>query len=179
MKTESTLERLQSLLPEVFNPKPQTGDLYLRLDISSSLHAAIPLKRVVETLRLPAQRITPIPNMPPHALGLMESRNKIFWVLDLAKRLAIPQNRTRIREHNIVIVALPTLSYSPSQESESLLLGLSVHQIQATLRLTPEELNFETGNIASELQPYFQGWFHYHRAKTLLLNINAIASNDE
>ena len=173
MQTETALERLQNLLPDVFNPKPQTGVLYLRFDLASSLQAVIPLTRVIETLQMPAQRITPIPNMPTYALGLMENRNKVFWALDLAQRLNLSSGGRRIRQHNIVIVNLPSLS---DQETDSLLLGLSVQRIQTTIRLHPDEMNFETDGISPELQSYFQGWFEHQGSQLFMLNIDAIAS---
>ena len=179
MQTETTLERLQTLLPDVFNLKPQTGDLYLRFDLASSLQVAIPLIRVIETLQLPAQRITPIPNMPTYILGLMENRNKVFWAIDLAQRLKFTQSRRRVRQHNIVIVNLSTDSSASDQGPDSLLIGLSIQQIQTTLRLHPEELNFDVGTIKSELQPYFQGWFEHQEKKIFLLDIDAIVTMDE
>lgn len=175
MQTETTFERLQSLLPEVFDSKRQTGELYLRFCLSSSLYAAVPLIRIVETLRLSTISITPIPNMPAYTLGLMGNRSQVFWVLDLAQRLNLTQRNRRIRHHNIVIVGFPDIA---DQSSNSLLLGLSVQQIQTTLRLHPEELNFEAGDIMPELQPYCQGWFQHQGEQTFLLNVDALVSTD-
>lgn len=175
MQAETSFERLQSLLPEVFNSKRQTGELYLRFCLSSSLYAAVPLTRIVETLRLSTISITPIPNMPAYTLGLMGNRSQVFWVLDLAQRLNLLQENRRIRRHNVVVVGLPDIAH---QSPNSLLLGLSVQQIQTTLRVHPEELNFEADGIAPELQPYFQGWFQYQGEQTLLLDVDALVSTD-
>ncbi|ESA32818.1 chemotaxis signal transduction protein [Leptolyngbya sp. Heron Island J] len=175
MQTETPLERLQVLLPDVFNPKPQTGDLYLRFYLSSSLYAAIPLNRIVETLRISATSITPIPNMPAYILGLTGNRSNVFWILDLAQRLALPQTAKRLRHYNIIVVELLGMT---QPETKKLWLGFTTQQIQNTLRLQPEELNFEVSNIMPELQPYLQGWFQHQGEKTLLLNIDAIAQAD-
>ncbi|MBE9065280.1 chemotaxis protein CheW [Leptolyngbya cf. ectocarpi LEGE 11479] len=175
MQTETTFERLQSLLPEVFSSKRQTGELYLRFCLSSSLYAAVPLTRIVETLRLSTISITPIPNMPAYTLGLMGNRSQVFWVLDLAQRLNLTQGNKRIRHHNVVVVGLPDITH---QNPNSLLLGLSVQQIQTTLRLHPEEVNFEADDIVPELQPYCQGWFKHQGEQTFLLNVDALVSTD-
>ncbi len=175
MQTETTLERLQSLLPDVFNPKPQIGDLYLRFCLTSSLYAAIPLAKIVETLRVPTTSITPIPNMPAYTLGLMGNRSKVFWALDLAQRLSLTQGSRHLRHHNVIVVELLTMAH---QGAETIWLGLTVQQIQTTLRLHPEEFKFEVDNITPKLQPYFQGWFQHNGEKTLLLDVDAIASAD-
>ncbi len=175
MQTETTLERLQLLLPDVFNPKPQTGDLYLRFCITPSIYAAVPITRVRETLRLPTKSITPIPNMPAHTLGLMENRNKVFWVLDLAQQLALTQNPQRVRHHNVIVVELLAMAH---QGAASLLLGLSVQQIQTTVRLNPGALTFNPDGIRPELQPYFQGCFQADDEQTILFNIDAMVNAD-
>ncbi len=173
MQTKTTFERLQSLLPDVFNPKPQRGDLYLRFRLAPSLYAAIPLAKIVETLRIPATSITPIPNMPVYILGLVGNRSKVFWALDLAQRLGLSQGSRRLRYYSIIIVEILTLA---QQGAETSWLGLSVQQIQTTFRLHQEELSFDIGGIEPNLQPYCEGWFQHNSEKTLLLNVDAIAS---
>lgn len=173
MQTETTLERLQSLLPDVFNPKPQRGDLYLRFQLIPSLYAAIPLAKIVETLRISATSITPIPNMPTYTLGLMGNRSQVFWALDLAQRLGLSQGSRRLRYHTIIIIEILTIA---NQGAETSWLGFSVQQIQTTFRLHREELTFDIDDIEPNLQPYCEGWFQHNNEKTLLLNVDAIAS---
>ena len=180
MQTQTSLDRLQMLLPEVFNPTSQTGDLYLKCVIGPSLKAAIPLKQIVETLRIPAQSITPIPNMPAWTLGLMGSQGKIFWAIDLAQLLEVSQDNFRSRQYDIIVVE--TLPISPSETTpanhgaESLLLGLSVQQIQRTLRLQPDELELSVLDTMSGLIPYIQGRVQQNDDELLILNVEAISN---
>lgn len=175
MQTETALERLQRLLPDVFNPKPQTGDLYLRFCVAPSLYAAIPIERIVETLYIPENSITPIPNMPAHILGLMGNRSNVFWALDLGRLLDLNRRTMRIQHHHIIVVESLPMEH---QGAGALWLGLSVQNVQTTLRLHLDRLNFTTEDLTPQVQPYVQGWFQHNDDKTLLLNVDAIASKD-
>ncbi|MDJ0706260.1 MAG: chemotaxis protein CheW [Leptolyngbyaceae cyanobacterium MO_188.B28] len=178
MSTQTSLDRLQSLLPEVFNPTPQTGDLYLKFNLGSSLKAVISLSQIVETLRIPAQSITPIPNMPAYTLGLMGSQGKIFWAIDLAQLLRVPQKNLRSRQYEVIVVE--ALSFSPADTlhsdngAEGLLLGLSVQQIQRTLRFLPDELEPAPVDAMPGLLPFMQGRVKQNGDEMLILNVEAI-----
>ncbi|NET37150.1 MAG: hypothetical protein F6K19_34865 [Cyanothece sp. SIO1E1] len=173
MQTKTPTERLQVLLPDVFAPKSKTGQLYLRFRLATSLNAAISLERVVETLRIPAQGITPMPNMSPCNLGLMNNQGKIFWAIDLANLLGVSQADSRPRQYEIIVIEMLSAA---RQESEQLLLGLSVQQIQSTLRLTPAQVQASTHDVMPELLPYLQGQFQQQGEETWLLNVEAISN---
>ena len=168
------------LLPEVFNPKQQTGELYLKFNLAPSLNAAISLRRIVETLRIPAQSITPIANMPPYTLGLMGSQGKIFWAIDLAQGLGICSEKFRARQYDIIVVEALSIRQSASahvdNDAEVLLLGLSVQQIQRTLRLQPDELEPPVVEAIPDLLPYVQGQTQQNGDEILILNIEAISN---
>ena len=180
MQTQPSLDRLQVLLPEVFNPKPQTGELYLKFDLGSSLSAAISLGQIVETLRIPVQSITPIPNMPPCTLGLIGSQGKIFWAIDLAQLLGVSQEKFRSRQYDIIVVeALPITQLDKTDfdnDAEVLLLGLSVQQIQRTLRLQPGELEPPLVEATLDLAHYVQGRVRQNGDEMLILNVEAISN---
>ena len=178
MPIQTSLDRLQSLLPEVFNPTPQTGDLYLKFNLGSSLKAVISLSQIVETVRIPAQSITPIPNMPAYTLGLMGSQGKIFWAIDLAQLLGISQENLRCRQYEVIVVEALSISPSdtlhPDNETEGLLLGLSVQQIQRTLRFLPDELESSPVDTMPGLLPFIQGRVQQNGDEMMILSVEAI-----
>lgn len=180
-QARSSLDRLQSLLPEVFTPKESIGELILRFQLGNGINAAISLERIVETLRLPAQSLTPMPNMPACTLGLMENQGKVFWAVDLAQALGLTQGAARTREYEIIIVeALPldnsTTAAANSANGEALLLGLVVAKIRNTLRLPAEEIKAAAPTAPSVLQPYIQGCFNRDGDETLILSVEALSN---
>ncbi len=182
LQARSSLDRLQSLLPEVFTPKSRTGELFLRFQLGNNINAAISLERIVETLRIPAQRITPMPNMPACTLGLLENQGKVFWAVDLAKALGLNQGATRTREYEIIIVeALPldnsTTAAANFANGETLLLGLVVAKIRSTLRLQSDEIEKTVPlKDLSVLEAYVQGSFHRDGDETLILSVEALSN---
>jgi positive phototaxis protein PixI len=57
-----TTDRLQALLPQLFNPSMTEGEAFLRMQLSEAITVAIPLNRIEETHLLPQTQITPMPN---------------------------------------------------------------------------------------------------------------------
>lgn len=180
LQERSSLDRLQSLLPEVFTPSSRTGELFLRFQIGQNLNAAISLERIVETLRLPAQGLTPMPNMPACTLGLMENQGKVFWAVDLAQALGLTQAAARTREYEIIIIeSLPldnSATASNTNNGETLLLGLAVAKIRSTLRLQPEEFQASNAPSMPALQPYVQGCFQRDDDETFILSVEALSN---
>lgn len=171
--TQTPIERLQALLPDVFEPQAKSGELYLKFYLSSSLTAAIPLVRVVETLRISDHQISPIPNMPASVLGLMSHQGKILWAIDLSKLLKVPQKDVRSRQYDIIVVEV---ILDDNQESDFQFLGLYVPKIQGTLRINPEELMFPFEKKMPGLTPYLKGQFQWQDENLFLLDVDAVCS---
>lgn len=175
MQTLKPIERLQQLLPELFNPQSQSGDLFLKFQLDPQIQATIPLGYVVETLQVAADLITPIPNMPTSVLGLMNLKGRVFWVVDLPRMLAL-SGGGRSRQHEIIVVqSLVKTNLNPGGTNEGLLLGLSVPQIRGTLRLSADSLTAIPEDYRLELQPYLQGQIRQDGETWIVLNVEAIA----
>lgn len=180
-QARSSIDRLQLLLPEVFTPQEdRVGEMLLRFQLGDGLNVAISLERIVETLRLPVESLTPMPNMPACTLGLMENQGKVFWVVDLAQALGLTQGSPRTREYEIIIIdALPLDNSSTANASasgETLLLSLAVAKIRSTLRLAPDEMDAATDDVMPMLQPYVQGRFQRDGEQTLILSVEALSN---
>ncbi|MEM9007599.1 MAG: chemotaxis protein CheW [Cyanobacteria bacterium P01_F01_bin.86] len=172
MQTKTSIERLQALLPDVFEPQAKTGQLYLGFRVGSVLNAAFPLGKVVETLQVSASSITPLPNMPASVLGLMNNQDKIFWAIDLAFLLGVRQEFHHFRQYNMIIVEMLSIG----QDNDSLLLGLAVDQIQSTLRLDIDKVEPPNSDHSRHLLPYLDGQLWQQGKEILLLNLDAIFS---
>ena len=64
MSSLTTTDRLQELLPQLFNTQKLEGDYYLRFQLTDEISGLINLKYVQESLTIKGDRITAVPNLP-------------------------------------------------------------------------------------------------------------------
>jgi purine-binding chemotaxis protein CheW len=130
------------------NPELQSldGDLHLRFLLTSGLELALPAIGVREILSPPPDRITPIPNISPLMLGVINLRGQVIWVADLGQFLGdtVPLNTNR---NEIPVVAI---------ESEDVILGLAVEQVLGTEWLAADQLRIPM-DIPDAMAPFLQG----------------------
>ena len=176
-------ERLQRLLPELFNPSPCSGEPFLRLQLTSDLTIALALSWVEETLLISTRLVTPIPNTPTHVLGLMSSKGQVFWAINLAQLLGLPITLEPSQYYEVVIIrALPMASDPGSNRgaliansSNDLFWGLVAPKIRGTIRLSPMDITSPVNQVKASLQPYLHGQVVLDREAILVLSAEAIA----
>ena len=197
MQTAQSLtpvDRLQQLLPELFNPAPPAGQQFLRLQLTADLTIALALDWVEESLQINTQLVTPIPNMPPSVLGLMSSKGQIFWAINLTGLLELPIETALTQYYEVVVIkALPIDSYpNPNQgyptpeTGNELFLGLVVPKIKGTIRLSPDDIiSFKAEVVSAEvaspeieasLQPYLSGRALFDNDTLFILSAAAIGT---
>ncbi len=192
-------DRLKQLLPELFNPSLPSGQQFLRLQLSPELTIAIELTWVEESLQLPTQMVTPIPNMPPSVLGLMSSKGQVFWAVNLAEQLNLPIALKPSQYYEIVVIRTSTDDAMASDVSgqrpdrgdtaegqtgslgEQQFLGLVIPKIRGPIRLSPEDITLPTAEAHANkshanLLPYLTGQAVVDDEMVLLLNAGAIAA---
>ena len=81
----SSIERLQHLLPQLFNPIQLEGEPFLRVQLTPEITAGFSLELVEEVQCIDLSRITPMPNMPQEVLGLIQLKGYVLWLVDLAQ----------------------------------------------------------------------------------------------
>ena len=123
---------------------------YLSLQLNRDVTAAVQLKYTRETLVLPTERLTQIPNVHPCLMGLIEQRSNVFWVLDLPQFLGFaPIDATAIDLHIAIL------------QIDNAFLGLGVNRIGRVVRFTEDEivspLEFPKTKIAIEAVPFLRG----------------------
>lgn len=191
MSTNSSVSRLQELLPQLFQASEIKGDLYLNLNLDSELSSLISMDNVQESLFVSSEKITPIPNMPKGVMGLMSSRDAVFLVMDLPQLMGLSPLSMYLRQYNIVVLDYSKY-YSPSESySEKLLIGFAVHKIQRVNRVLPEEITtlenpdaeIENTYAESELEEinkiskhYFSGIIRKKEGELMILDLGKILS---
>ncbi|MEO0456078.1 MAG: chemotaxis protein CheW [Cyanobacteria bacterium P01_A01_bin.114] len=177
-------DRLQQLLPELFEPTSAPGEKFLRLSLAPDLTVALALSWVEESLLISTQLVTPIPNMPPSVLGLMSSKGQVFWAVNLAQLLKLPAVLAPSQSYEVVVIrALPTSSDQMSDDGfltqdtrRQLFLGLVVPKIRGTVRLSREEIVSPIDEVEANLQPYLSGQVVVDDETILVLSAEAIGA---
>lgn len=183
-QTLNTTDRLQQLLPDVFNPKTVAGEQFLRVQLTPDLTIALALSWVEESLLLPTQLVTPMPNMPPSVLGLMSSKDQVFWAINLAQLLELPIVLEPSQHYEVVVIrALPTDSDQFSGPKkvdtsiyEELYLGLVVPKIRSSVRLLQDDIVSPVNEVDANLHPYLSGQVVVDGEVVLVLSAEAIGA---
>lgn len=153
MTATASLTRLQTLLPHLFEPVQRFGQPYLRFQLTAEISALMGMDAVHEALLVSSQHLTPIPNMPSSSLGVMHSRDHVFFVVDLAQLLQL--SGTLGNRHQYTVIVMQTGGQGIKENG--ILLGLAVNSIQGTTRLMPEDLVSPEGHFPESLTPCLQG----------------------
>lgn len=155
MTSSSPASRIQANLQELFKAKLAPGDTYIRFRLTAEITALLPMKQVQESLIIEAEKITPLPNLPESILGMMNSRDRVFCVIDLAQLLEIPSRLIFSRQYQIIVV---DIAESIKTEEQKLYLGIAVGEIQGLDRIGANQINSATKIFATGLAPYLQGY---------------------
>ncbi len=172
MDTKSPTERLQALLPQLFETDRKSGDRYLLFDITPKITAAITLDQIWEATRLSANAVTPIPLMAPYVLGWSSGRDRVYCIIDLADFLTLDISGKIPRQYSVIVVQVPKAG---SKNSDFSLLGLSVNRIIRTVTSTEEVISPEE-EPEEALVPYLKGCVPIGAEKIPLLDLNAMVA---
>ncbi len=179
MAVNTTLTRLQQLLPQLFQPLAVTGDPYLRFQLTPEIPALLSMERVQEAVLVPASSISPLPNLPAFTIGMMSSRDRVFCVVDLGQLLGLPPIAINPRDYQVIVIYLDSIDVreiDPASLSSVKCLGLAVRQISGVVRLEPQQLRSSVGDVPECLTSYLIGSFEEPERRSLLLDAMAIAN---
>ncbi|HBL13416.1 MAG TPA: chemotaxis protein CheW [Cyanobacteria bacterium UBA11162] len=152
-----------ALLPQKTAQTKNQGDSYLKFQFGQQTPAVLSMSQAQEVIVLPPSRLTPMPNMPPYVLGLINRRSRVLWVIDLQGMLNLPAVPTNVQQYNIIIIRSGLAS-----------LGLIVQSVEGVVRLTPDCIQSPHGHVSSDLVPYLRGCSLQEREILLVLDAEAI-----
>lgn len=180
MTANTTLARLQQLLPQLFQPVEVSGDLYLRFQLTPEIPALLSMERVQEALLVPTSAISALPNMPDFTIGIMNARDRIFCVVDLGQLLGLPSLPTNIQDYQVVVINLlapGTETSATTGMSEGKYLGLAVRRVRGVARFESGTLQPPADKEFPEcLTPYQMGCLIEADDQILVLDTAAIAN---
>lgn len=157
MSETSSISRLQELLPQLFQSTNLPGDAYVRFQLTPEVAALISMAYVQESSLVSADSITPIPNMPPFTLGLMNSQERVFLAIDLAQLLGLSSPSGYARQYHIIVVRVSQLIETEAASERELLLGLVVNRVEGMTRVMSDVIRSPQSDLPPTLTPYIQG----------------------
>jgi positive phototaxis protein PixI len=164
----NTADLRSSLLRSGDRPQQLLGDAYLKFELAPGIRAVLSMKQVQEVLSLPMHRLTPMPNLPPALLGLMNRRSRVLWVADLARMLGVGCFDAGVRQCSIMIVR------GSGSTGRAMVLGLAVQQVEGTAWLKPDDIQPVPTNLATNLLAYLRGCVVHPQEVWLVLDAEAI-----
>ncbi|MGD1857390.1 MAG: chemotaxis protein CheW [Leptolyngbyaceae cyanobacterium] len=151
----------------------------LSFQLNEQTPALFSMHQVQEVIVLPANHITPMPNMAPCVLGLSTRRSRVMWLVDLAHMLLstpLPQN---IRSYSVVIIRVeqtqPQQNTLMATAHSHALLGLIVPTMTGVIHVSPDSIQTPKGHFASSLAPCLRGCLLQQDELLLVLDAAAIA----
>lgn len=152
------------IIPSPLNQEDKSlGDSYLKFQLTSQTPAILAMEYIQEVLVVPAARITLMPNVPECVLGLLNRRNRVLWVIDLAQMLKLQPPEINPQQYNVVIIRVGQLP-----------LGLIVYEISGVARFKTEDIQSDKGLFTSFLNTYLDGCIMQNKEILLVLNAKAI-----
>ena len=142
------------------------GDLHLRFFLESGEELALPAQGVREVLAIASDQITPVPNVSPYLLGILNLRGQVTWVTDVGQFLGEPKPIT-IDQGELSIIVV---------ESSDMMLGLAVSAVKGMEWLNADSLR-PASATNEQLLPFLSGeWIASQSGERPLplLNSNAI-----
>ncbi|WNZ21467.1 chemotaxis protein CheW [Leptolyngbya sp. NK1-12] len=122
------------------------GDAYLKFHLNGQTPAVFPMRSVQEAVVLPTRRLSPMPNMPPAMMGLMNRRSRVLWVVDLAQLLGISALDLNAQHYTLILIQIGAVP-----------LALAVQQVDGMIRLANDEIQSPVGQVSAALVPYLRG----------------------
>lgn len=149
MQTSSAASRIQANLQDLFKANLSPGDSHIRFRLTPEITALLSMEQVQESLVVDAEKITTLPSMPKSVIGIMNSRNRVFCVFDLAQMLGLPSPLGSPRKYQVIVLQ------SPGEEPKYF--GLAVSRLQGMQRISSSEIqsSTETSELASHLYGVF------------------------
>ena len=174
MTISSAASRVQANLQELFKGKLSPGDVYIKFQLTSEITALLSMEQVQESLIVEAEKITLLPSMPESVIGIMNSRDRVFCVFDLAQLLTLPSSLIAPRHYQIIVLEVSDILST----EETLYLGFAVEQLQGITRFTADKFQVEIPqDLPSSITPYLRGCIQQTEQQLLVLDLKAIATD--
>ena len=168
MSQESAASRVQANIKELFKGKLAPGEAHIKFQLTAEITALLSMQQVQESLVVDSAQITALPGMPATLIGIMNSRDRVFCVFDLAHCLGLTSTLISCQQYQIVVLEVSQLLFMESK----LYIGFAVEQIGGITRMAANDLQ-PARNLPITLSPYVLGTNGESKSQ-LILNLPKI-----
>lgn len=168
----SPASRIQSNLQEFFQSGISSGTAYVRIKLTQEIDALLPMSRIEESHIVAVDQVTPLPAMPQCVIGMMNFRDHVFCVFDLAQLLSLANPILAPQNYQILVINTSELN---GGNDKKVLAGLVVNQIQGIVRVLDNEIHKST-DVQEGLGSFMTGHIQEEKRKTIILDPTAIVS---
>lgn len=166
MSTSSAASRIQANLQELFEGKLASGDAYIKFQLTPEVTALLSMTQVQESLIVEAAKITSLPSMPKSTIGMMNSRDRVFCIFDLAQLLTLSAELIGSRQYQIIV--LKTIN------EPAIFVGFAVSQIQGIVRLSAEKIKSSWDDAPANLVSLVNGFVQEGESMMPIIELNNI-----
>jgi positive phototaxis protein PixI len=177
MSTNPTLHKLQQLLPQLFQPIEIAGDPYLRFQLTPFVPALLSMERVAEAMLVPANSISPLPNMPAFTIGMINARDRVFCIVDLAQLIGVAAPLLNQQEYQVIVMNLPGADLATNSPPSNKLLGLAVSRVQGISRLSTGQWESVGRKVPEILTPYLKGCLWENNKQIVVMDTESILAS--
>jgi len=134
---------------------------FLRLELSKQTKALLPIYQLSEVLKVPTDRVAPIPSMPAWVMGVYNWRGQILWIVDLANLLGLlpwHQQNTSSATHTVVVFN-PLSSRTNNSSQQTQMLGLVVSKVTDLESCDPQLIQTASSNSSHGLAKFLRGYW--------------------
>jgi positive phototaxis protein PixI len=168
MSTSSAASRIQANLQELFEGKIASGDAYIKFKLTPKVTALLSMKQIQESLIVEAAKITPLPSMPKSTIGMMNSRDRVFCIFDLAQLLTLSSELISSRKYQVIVLQ--------TMNEPSIFIGLAVNQLQGIVRLSANTIQSPLDDTHDRIVSFLDGVVQEGETIIPILEFNRILS---
>ncbi len=170
----TSLSRLQELLPQLFETPQVEGEPYLRCQLTPQMTGLVSMEFVQESLLVPGEQITFLPNMSSSVMGLTTSRDRVFFVIDLPLMLGLASPCPLLQTYQMIVLRISSLMSQPTKTDKELFLGLVVPRIQGVIRVMSQDREPHQEAFPQSLLPFIQNTIKEGENHLHILNLVSI-----
>jgi positive phototaxis protein PixI len=120
---------------------------YLQFQLTPEHLGMLPTDQLVEIITLTPEQVIPIPEMPPHVLGVYNWRGEIIWILD---SLLSPAPSTPIKHAILLRCKMP--------QQDGAVVGLVVQHVHQMIWCNPDAIEPPPSTIAAHPIDRLRRW---------------------
>ncbi|MBD0334349.1 MAG: chemotaxis protein CheW [Cyanobacteria bacterium Co-bin13] len=175
------LEEMVAVVPESslesFEAAPQE-EQFLQVYLDGDLSILLPVKTLVEIIKLPIDQVVPMFQMAPWVMGVYNCRGEVLWMIDLNHFLGLSpwyEQDNPTTKHTSVVIKAPPSEESWTRDNRPTL-GLIVNRVEGMVSCPVEAVQpLPEGSAGPGLVPFVSGvWQTGTGVAHLILDSTAI-----